>query len=82
MKAQDNLGNLFYKMFIPICKAQGNPKEMDLRCKKCGDCLAKTLYKCAITAFAFYIMKDADFMPTLLGGNGDYSLWAKDHPYP
>jgi len=60
-------------MFIPICKAQGNPTEMDLRCKKCGDCLAKTVYKIAISAFAFYILKDAYFMPTYLGGAGHYS---------
>jgi len=54
---------------------------MDLRCKKCGDSLAKAIYKCAITAFAYSVMKDTDFMPECLGGSGDYSLLYKDHPY-
>ena len=54
---------------------------MDLRCKKCGDALAKAIYKCAITAFGYYVMKDAYFMPTYLGGSGDYLLGFKDHPY-
>jgi len=54
---------------------------MDLRCKKCGDNLAKTIYKCAITAFAYYVMKDSYFMPTYLGGSGDYSLLFNDQPY-
>lgn len=64
MKAQDKLGNFFYKMFIPICKGRENPKEMDLRCKKCGDCLAKAIYKIAITTFAFNILKNAPYFPT------------------
>jgi len=39
------------------------------------------IYKCVMTAFAYYILKDADFMPTYLGGSGDYSLMFKDHPF-
>jgi len=73
MKIQDKLGNFFYKMFLPISKGKGNPREVDLRCKKCGDQLAMAIYKVCITVFAYSIMKDSYFFPKLLGGSGSYS---------
>lgn len=40
-----------------------------------------TLYKTAITVFAYNIMKNADFFPTMLGGTGDYSTIFNEFPY-
>ena len=81
MNAQDKIGNVFYKLFKPFVKDKEKPKEMDRRLKKCGDQFFMTIYKLAITIFAFNVMKNADFFPKLLGGSGDYSTILDNFPY-
>ena len=74
-------GNAFYYIFVPCSKGKGDPSEVDMRCTKAGNTLAKCCYMIFSTSFACYVMKDAFFYPVYLGGKGDYSLLFKDHPY-
>jgi len=74
-------GNLFYYIFIPCSKGKGDPKEVDMRCTKAGNTLAKCFYMCFSTAVGYYVMKDGFFYPVYLGGSGDYSKLFLDHPY-
>ena len=65
----------------PICKGQDNPQELNLRSKKAGTCLAKGFYMMYAASFGYYVLKDTEFMPTYLGGKGDYSLLYDGGPY-
>lgn len=69
-------------MFIPCSKGKGDLKEIDMRCTKAGNTLAKACYMISATYFGHQVMKNAYFYPSYLGGNGDYSLLFKNHPYP
>ena len=35
-----------------------------------------------VSAFGYYVLKDQYYMPTFLGGSGDYLLCYKEAPYP
>jgi len=52
-----------------------------MRCIKAGNAMAKAVYMIISTSFGYYVMKDRDFLPKALGGNGDYALLFKNHPY-
>ena len=75
------LGNSFYYLYIPCSKGKGDPKEVDVRCIKAGNCLAKCFYMIFSTVVGIYVMKDGFFYPVYLGGSGDFSKLFMDHPY-
>ena len=75
------VGKLSYHLWVPCSKGKGDPLEVEMRCTKAGNTLAKCFYMCVSTSFGIYVMKDAYFYPVYLGGKGDYSLLFKEYPY-
>jgi hypothetical protein len=72
------LGNkLFYHMFVPCSKGNGDPDEVLLRCTKASSCFSKMIFMILASAQGYYVFKDAYFFPNYLGGSGDYTLLFK-----
>ena len=60
-------------MVVPICKEQTDLALRDLKCKKIGTNVFKTIYFIWATIWGYQVMKNEYYLPTYLGGNGDYN---------
>lgn len=56
---------------LPHCKDQHDPDLSKLRAEKGILNLAKSVYYLAFSIWGYQLLKNTDFMPTMLGGSGD-----------
>lgn len=61
-------------MVEPYCKEQNDLEVRKGKTTRMTDYLFKFIYFCGSTAWGYYIMKDLDFMPRALGGDGNVAL--------
>jgi len=64
---------VFYIFLIPYCKEQNNLGERDARCRKGAFGIYKVFYFIFAVSWAYYLLKDEDYLPWSLGGSGDFT---------
>ena len=71
----------FYHFCIPHCKEQKDIEKIAVRSGKMAQCFYAFVYFLFATVWGFYVIKDEYYMPTALGGKGDFMLMMKEYPY-
>lgn len=70
-----------YPWYYQICKEKKDKEVRARRSKKAVENIFKCCYYTFSSTFCWYMFKDSDLIPPMLGGNGDLSNLFKDYPY-
>ena len=66
----------------PYCKEQDDIVARNLRCQKAASSMYKFFYYIFATVYGYIVLKDTDFLTTMLGGSeGDFINTFKDYPF-
>jgi len=71
----------FTPVFFKILRPNFTGNERAERARRAAQCAMKGLYFMAIVCIGYISMKDADFMPSVMGGSGDASKMFEGYPY-